>query len=175
MLDDLVKSLLPPLLSGFVSAFITVRLALNRFYREKHWEKKSEAYSSIMDALYTIKKCSKIFSENDLRDLRISEEESNLLSQKYTNAYDEFERRVDISIHILSDEAQDLIREARKKFADKKHDPLDSPMWDVYHGFFATASETLEKISFVASRDLQFVRGNQTSRLLRLYKRLRGS
>jgi hypothetical protein len=40
---------------AFVSAFLTVRLAFKRFYSEKQWERKADAYTKLFIALHRLK------------------------------------------------------------------------------------------------------------------------
>lgn len=39
---------------AIVTSFITVKLSLNRYYAEKWWEKKYEAYNRLIDTMYDI-------------------------------------------------------------------------------------------------------------------------
>lgn len=48
-------TLIVPIITGGAAAAITAFLALNRFYREKWWEKKHAAYGSLVDILIEMK------------------------------------------------------------------------------------------------------------------------
>ncbi|HDG9785077.1 TPA: hypothetical protein PJH99_000155 [Raoultella ornithinolytica] len=48
-------SLLVPIITGVVAAGFTAFFALNRFYREKWWEKKHAAYGQLIDILIEMK------------------------------------------------------------------------------------------------------------------------
>lgn len=48
-------SLIVPITTGVVAAGFTAFFALNRFYREKWWEKKHIAYNQLIDKLFEIK------------------------------------------------------------------------------------------------------------------------
>lgn len=48
-------SLVVPITTGVVAAGFTAFFALNRFYREKWWEKKHAAYNQLIDKLFEIK------------------------------------------------------------------------------------------------------------------------
>lgn len=155
MFDIFTNSLLHSIVTGFVSAYVTVKLALNRFYKEKHWEKKSEAYSSIMDSLHNIKVCADIFSKVDMEQRELSEERGLELSKKYLAAHEEFKRRLDVSVHFLSEDACKLLKDAKKEFDGNIYNPPHGPpLWDVYDGFSLTAEKTLDKLRFFAAADL---------------------
>lgn len=48
-------TLIVPITTGAVAAALTTYLALNRFYREKWWEKKHVAYNQLIDKLFELK------------------------------------------------------------------------------------------------------------------------
>lgn len=48
-------SLVVPITTGVVAAGFTAYFALNRFYREKWWEKKLVAYNQLIDKLFEFK------------------------------------------------------------------------------------------------------------------------
>lgn len=48
-------TLIVPIIIGTAAAGITAYLALNRFYREKWWEKKHAAYNQLIDNLIELK------------------------------------------------------------------------------------------------------------------------
>jgi len=48
-------TLVVPIATGASAAIITTHLALNKFYREKWWEKKHAAYSQLIDKLFELK------------------------------------------------------------------------------------------------------------------------
>ncbi len=43
------------LFSGIIVAYLTMKFALSRFYREKWWEKRADSYIKLTDALYVYK------------------------------------------------------------------------------------------------------------------------
>ncbi|WP_318357679.1 hypothetical protein [Enterobacter sp.] len=42
------------IITGFIAAVVTAKVALNRFYREKSWEKKSQAYNDLVGNLFEL-------------------------------------------------------------------------------------------------------------------------
>lgn len=48
-------TLIVPIVTGVVAAGFTAYFALNRFYREKWWEKKHAAYNQLIDKLFELK------------------------------------------------------------------------------------------------------------------------
>ncbi|ATA18937.1 hypothetical protein EDC48_10231 [Gibbsiella quercinecans] len=52
---SLFLSLVVPITTGVVAAGFTAYFALNRFYREKWWEKKVSSYNNLIDKLLELK------------------------------------------------------------------------------------------------------------------------
>lgn len=48
-------TLIVPITTGAVAAALTTYLSLNRFYREKWWEKKHVSYNQLIDKLFELK------------------------------------------------------------------------------------------------------------------------
>ncbi len=88
-----------------IASYITVRLSLRRFYSEKWWEKKAEAYSAILEALHYMKRSFDEDLEADMLKREIPEDRKEQLRQKYREADDELKKRIDIGQFVLSDEA----------------------------------------------------------------------
>ncbi|HCC5834828.1 hypothetical protein [Citrobacter farmeri] len=51
---DLVSKLGVGIITGSVAAIVTTKVALNKFYHEKWWEKKHAAYNQLIDNLFEI-------------------------------------------------------------------------------------------------------------------------
>ena len=90
---------------AIVSARITVHYALRRFYSEKWWEKKPEAYGSIVEALHHMKNHADVHMEHDMRGSEPSEETQKELSERFHHAHAEVRKRADIGTFVISDEA----------------------------------------------------------------------
>jgi hypothetical protein len=93
------------LICGAVIAFITVRLALRRFYSEKWWERKSEAYTAIFESLHHIRN----HADHNLmffqRHIEIPEEGRKELTEKLQGAIAELRKLNDIGSFLVSKEA----------------------------------------------------------------------
>lgn len=54
-LVDSAKVLVPGIVVAVVTSLVTVRLSIRRFHAEKWWERKEEAYSNLIDTMYSLK------------------------------------------------------------------------------------------------------------------------
>lgn len=53
---DWVFSLLTGIIIAIITAYFTVRFSLKQFYSQQWWQKKAEAYTNIMESLYSIRR-----------------------------------------------------------------------------------------------------------------------
>lgn len=109
------------LITGSLAAIITSRIAMNKFYKEKWWERKSQSYNTLIDALIEMesiyKKASRHFEivyQNERSDNGITPNINFEWSR-----YDELSiviRRIYILSPIsLSKKAKELLEEYFKK------------------------------------------------------------
>jgi len=54
-LADSAKVIVPGIVVAVVASLVTVRLSIRRFHAEKWWERKEEAYSNLIDIMYSLK------------------------------------------------------------------------------------------------------------------------
>ncbi|HEJ7999389.1 TPA: hypothetical protein SMI16_004862 [Serratia liquefaciens] len=52
---DVVSKIIVPLVVAALAAYFSTRFALNKFYKEKWWEKRLEAFTEIINIAYRIK------------------------------------------------------------------------------------------------------------------------
>jgi len=112
-IGKIARDALIGVVSGVGSAYVTLHFALKRFYFEKWWERKAEAYSSILDALHHLKN----HVEHELAFLRVEpslrpagEEVLSQLTEKMISATAEIRKRADIGSFVISEEAVSAMR-----------------------------------------------------------------
>lgn len=138
--------------TAIIASYATVRLSLRRFYSQKWWEKKADAYSAIIESLHYMKR---YFTEEldaiyDGREL--SEERKTELRQRAEQAHTELRKRIDIGAFVLSGEAVTQLAEFEKDY--KKARGVDS--WhDFIEGSWAASDKALKRMRDIAKSDLQ--------------------
>ncbi|MGO8763256.1 MAG: hypothetical protein ACLQUS_14825 [Desulfobaccales bacterium] len=105
---DIIISFIISVVSAVVSARVTLHYALKRFYFEKWWERKAEAYTSILEALHHLK--NHIDHELEFNKIHPSLYEKgqkvlNELTEKMKDAIDEIRKQADIGAFVISEEA----------------------------------------------------------------------
>ena len=140
------------ILIAVVSSWVTVQLSLRKFRIEKWWERKADAYASVIEALHN----SKEFSEQHLRagerGREISEDRDAELRVQAKAGSEEIRRVADIGAFLLSDQA--MVRMAQlQKEEDEASDTMD---WFEYlEGDYQAVSTCLDDIIAIAKADLK--------------------
>ena len=90
---------------ALVTATVTVRLALKRFYAEKWWERKSAAYASIIEALHHVRNHADTNLAFAMRGKDVPEQGDRELTEKLQGAMAELRKQLDVGDFVLSEEA----------------------------------------------------------------------
>jgi hypothetical protein len=108
-MQDTVVSLIQAVVIAVLSALVTVKFALRRFYSEKWWEQKLAAYNRIIEALFQMK----LYADEQLRAYQeqreISTEWEAELSAHWRNGRREIARAATIGAFVISPAASACI------------------------------------------------------------------
>jgi hypothetical protein len=103
-LSTFLTGVLPPLLSGFAAAGLTAWLTGRRFYRERWWEKKHDAYSTILNSLHVIYRGYDVERFRDRTRGPLTEAEIDDLRFKHNSGHAELSRLIDVGEFLISAE-----------------------------------------------------------------------
>lgn len=144
---EITKTILIPILT----AAITVKLSLNKFRTEKWWEKKTETYSGIVDALHKLKNYCEQKLEAEYRPNSLSKEKEKELQNQYNQAYQEVTKAIDVGSFIIS-------KEALKVLQDYENRPQlnwnENPLWDIIEHDLDYTKTCLKNFKKEAKKDL---------------------
>ncbi len=139
------------LVTAIVAAWITVQLSLWRFHIEKLWEKKLEAYTTIIESLYSM---NKIFDES-----MIVEENHGTLSESeklehqcmFKKAKSEIEKASAVGDFVISSPAAERLHLFLKELRSGTHEHY----YDYLNDSSVVITRCLESIKSLANIDLQ--------------------
>lgn len=137
-------------------AYFTVTWSLKKFLREKKWEKKSEAYSRIIEALHHLKRIDALYVDEELERKTISEEERKEILTKYTQAKEELEKYIDMGRYYISDEAivsLEKLQKTREECYDDWNHGGCMPL-DIYETELKAADDCLKEIRSIAIKEI---------------------
>jgi hypothetical protein len=139
---------------ALVSAWLTVFLALRRFYSEKWWERKWEAYSGLLDALHHIKNYDDHYSAFEERNAELPEKAKILLTEKLQNSMAEVRKQRDVGSLVISEQAVKAIDDLLGEFETSTH----SEIWyEVIELHLAATNKCIRSVCEIAKKDLKRV------------------
>jgi len=108
------------LVVAVTTAYLTVWLSLRRFYREKWWEAKMEAYTNVIQALHHMNRDLDISLRAEMRGDYTESDYRKEWSEKHRLAWDEIRRQIDVGEFLYSPKSMRILRALIK---DSEHDP----------------------------------------------------
>lgn len=155
MIENLLhaaKALVPGLILSVATAILTVRLSLHRFYAERWWDRKIEAYTSIFEALYRLKHYCNIKYEADVGERQISKERGDELEKQWADADMEIGKAIDIGSFVICDDAVSCLREFRGR---PRLDSDDFLIFELAAQESKYLDECISRLKSIAKQDLK--------------------
>ena len=109
------------LVAAFASALLAVHYSLKRFYSEKQWERKADAYASLLEALHRMKTYSVFHMKYEMRGSEPPEDQQKELVENFLRAHAEVLKRADIGTFAISDEAVSALRGLERGLAESQN------------------------------------------------------
>lgn len=147
---QLLITLFPSLLVGIVTAQLTVRLSLRKFYAERWWERKAEAYSRIVEALHNHKRYLEKKLEIELAP-RDDDKREKGLEGLWSEANAELVRAADLGAFIISEEVEKILRDFLNRTIG---DPNFDPLFELIETDLKKLNSCLSEVKTAAKRDL---------------------
>ncbi|MGR7056855.1 hypothetical protein ACU63P_12680 [Klebsiella aerogenes] len=130
---DILSKFIVPLLVAALTAYFSTKFALNKFYKEKWWEKRLEAFTEIINIAYRIKMTNDYFlnceyAQMDPGDSRFKphpKEIEEKLRAEYWLDLQELERIAQLADFTLTTTVKHMLDsyvDARKKVMDDWYD-----------------------------------------------------
>jgi hypothetical protein len=152
-LTTILSSLIPSLIVGVCIAVFSVRLALRRFHAERWWERKAEAYSRIVEALYHAKEyCAARSSDEKTAGRQITPEREKELSEGYQHACRELRKAASVGAYIISDEVAKVLSALEKR---PRLDPKDTAWVEIFDADYEAYKKALGDVRTLAKKDLR--------------------
>lgn len=125
---------------GFAVVYISARLAINKFYREKWWEKRVDYYLKVIDSVYVIQEADlyrlrdqytdRCGQDSDPNFSKLSKVDELELNERADKARSELKRLAHIAPLVLSEKASCLmfnyLNESEKIYPQWYRDEINS-------------------------------------------------
>lgn len=152
-MTDFEKILLQAFFSLVAAVFgslLVVWLALRRFYREKWWEQKMSAYTSIIQALHHMNRDLEISIRAEYAHGDTNSDFHKKWRAKHQEAWDEIRKQADIGEFLFSSEAVKLLQEV---ITNSTSDPNDMYL-DYLERTQSAVQKCMPAIKVAARKDL---------------------
>ena len=108
-LSTVLLSFVGSVVAAVISAWITTRLSLRKFYSEKQWERKSAAYSYIIEAMHHIREHADTNLAFEGKALQIPADCKQKLNGNLQRAIADLRRHRDVGSFVISTASVDII------------------------------------------------------------------
>ena len=151
-IEQIAVSIFSAILISVITSWITVRLALKKFYSERWWVRKDEAYTSIIDALSDLVNYYDVFYDETLGIKQISDERRKEMNEISKKGHSLLKKATSIGAFVISKDAELALKQYWQE-SEEKHDPNDW-LWEIEYDY-AKAKTALEELVKCAKKDLK--------------------
>ncbi|HIE0651189.1 TPA: hypothetical protein ACXJNB_004349 [Serratia marcescens] len=156
-------SLVVPITTGVAAAGFTAYFALNRFYREKWWEKKHSSYNQLLDKIFEIKAIYQYAADLGEREYKASMRgesgpDGEVDWARYHEINSQLHRFYVLAPISLSTSTRDLLSDFFKEDAASDYSVHEegNPSFIAYGEMAKAAQKLIEAIVRDAEKELKF-------------------
>lgn len=148
----IIQAALPGIITAVFASLVAVRLAIRRTMEEKWWERKYEAYSSLLEALHHLKNYAAEHYDSQFSYKAMNEEKKKELSDDWRRFSREMNKLSDLAAFRVSSESVTILEEYRRK---KEVARNSEDLFDWIEGDLEAVKECLTKLTAAAKKDLK--------------------
>lgn len=137
---------------SLITAYLGFYFALQKFHQQKIWERREQAYSEIISALYDVSQYC-FFQKNDYgQGTGLCKEKEEYLLSKYLDANELLEKATQIGLLYISEAAHQILRDLQQK---PMLNPDQEPWFEVYKEEYDKHELARQKLTEVAQNELR--------------------
>ncbi|MFC1975865.1 hypothetical protein ACFLXQ_05665 [Chloroflexota bacterium] len=153
-LQGLLLALIPSLIISILTAYVTVRLSIRQFYSERWWEKKAEAYSSIIEQLSYLQYCLELWFSESIGARILSKEDKEKVLEEYKRVEQALKKSAAAGAYIVSDDTAITLKEVIRVF-DEPGARYDRGNWlKEMEKDYTVVKDCIVKVREYAKKDL---------------------
>lgn len=151
MTEFLLKTL-PGIIAAVLASYLAAKWSLRKFYSEKWWQRKENAYVDIINALYDLVQYCEIRKEDYGGGAGCPEDKEKKFAERYSQAFWKVKKATDIGAFVVSPKAAIILKELRDR---PKLEWAERPPWEIYEQDYKYYKDALNKFVQVAKEDLK--------------------
>lgn len=152
VMNNLVVEYVGSLLIAVVASWVTVKFSLGRFFTEKWWERKEQAYSDIIGSLAKLRIYFARWEKEKIEHKIMSAEELKKLNKEYQLAKEVIENAVVVGSFVISEEAADRLATFLK---DLEQETIRGDLLEDIERHYGQADECIGTLREIAKKDLR--------------------
>jgi len=130
---------------AWLAAFLTMRLTLKRFYRERIWERKAAAYTVVFEGLHDMSQFHSEHFDAAIEQRDLSAERTVELQTRYRTAQDDVKRKIAGETWLLDEGVAEVIKVLWRNL-EKRHSNWQEHL-DESYGYVADAQREIRNIA----------------------------
>ena len=145
---DFILKVIP----GILVALVAWKLSVNKYYREKSWERKEKAYSEMVNALYDMIKFHRIQKEDYGNGTGLSDEAEYNLRIDYIKSRSELSKASAVGTFYFPNEITAILNELDNRPGYNRD---EGPLFDYHHYEYEEYMKALGQFLELAKKDLR--------------------
>lgn len=145
------QSLITGLVIAGATSWATVQLALRRFYRERWWERRMDAYTKVIEALHNMKRDLTVNYRALTESHTLAKEFEERFAKRHSDAFDDIARLADVGVLLFSPQAVALLNTMLKETAEAGE---IGDYFSYLDGSLPAVEKCLEQFREITRRDL---------------------
>lgn len=154
-MNPLLASIISGLLVAVVTAHLTVRLSLRRFYSERWWERKADAYTDIIEALHAKLEFLEAFFAVRYDDVALTDEDIGQMRSASKEADKKVDKLVRIGTFVISEEIEAIFERYQLSRARVRRETQDDDDEEQIRREHEVIDRCLAEVRDAAMRDLK--------------------
>lgn len=135
----------------FLAAYLAARWSLKKYYYEKWWDKKDQAFKEIVDILYDLLEYCEIKKDDYGDGRRLPQNKLDELQINYSKAYWKLKKATTIGNFILSEKASKILLNLQNREILRWD---ENPSWDIFSNEYDYYKKALSDIIAISKQDL---------------------
>ena len=153
VLETTLPGLATSLVIAVVTSLLTVRLALQRFRRERWWDRKAESYSRIVEALHGLVDFYEVSFDDHISHRERNEDQEAKMEAEFEQHRREVRKATGIGAFIISEKIAKVLSSLEKESHKNRREAQSSFEW--YDSQTATFRKALLEVRRLAKEDLE--------------------
>jgi hypothetical protein len=149
---EILPSAFIGIISSCIAAYLSSSWAVKKFYKEKRWERKNEAYEEIINALYNLLQYCEIEKKDYGQGSGYSDGKKKEIIDSFNQGYWTIKKISTLKQYFYSNDVCSILDKLNNR---EKLEWNENPSWEIYENEYIAYKNALDDIIKAAKRDLR--------------------